>query len=187
MLRAGVTKEKIFKLSEKISNKEGYENLTMGHLARELGIKTPSLYKHVSDLEEIQEYLAVRGLSLLRFRLESLSHFSDIKYFNACVLEYRRFALENPGLYAAFQKTHVNRSTAVQLEAKKILDLIFRMLLEINIKKKDLISAARALRSCIHGFITLEKSGGFGMPEDLNKSFSYMIKIFIRGMSDSVK
>lgn len=183
MPRVGVTKEMIFSISEKIANGRGYENLTMGFLARELGIRTPSLYKHVRDLEEIREYLAVKGLSLLTANLKMKSRVPGTKALYAMAREYRNFALQNPGLYAAFQKTHVNRSPVVQNEAKKLLELIFNQLTGLSIKKQDLVHAARSLRSCLHGFIALERSGGFGMPGDLDKSFDYMIKNWMRGVS----
>src|SRR2546429_696874 len=41
----------------------------------------------------------------------------------------------------------------------------------------------RILRSIVHGFISLEVAGGFGMPVDLDASFHWLIKLFITGLS----
>jgi hypothetical protein len=34
----------------------------------------------------------------------------------------------------------------------------------------------------VHGFSTLEVSGGFGMPLDLDESFSRLVNVFIAGL-----
>lgn len=35
----------------------------------------------------------------------------------------------------------------------------------------DAIDATRALRAALHGFVGLERAGGFGLPADINRSF----------------
>lgn len=39
----------------------------------------------------------------------------------------------------------------------------------------DAIDAVRALRATLHGFITLEQAGGFGLPVDVDRSFDRLI------------
>jgi len=34
----------------------------------------------------------------------------------------------------------------------------------------------------VHGFTTLEVSGGFGMPLDLDESFARLVNLFIAGL-----
>jgi hypothetical protein len=46
----------------------------------------------------------------------------------------------------------------------------------------DAIHAVRALRSLVHGFATLEVSGGFGIPLDLDESFHRLVDLFIAGI-----
>jgi hypothetical protein len=38
------------------------------------------------------------------------------------------------------------------------------------------IDAARALRASLYGFVSLESSGGFGLPADVNRSFERYIQ-----------
>ncbi|MDD9208135.1 TetR-like C-terminal domain-containing protein, partial [Georgenia sp. 10Sc9-8] len=37
------------------------------------------------------------------------------------------------------------------------------------------VDAVRMVRSATHGFVTLETSGGFGMPRDVDRSFDRMV------------
>ena len=46
----------------------------------------------------------------------------------------------------------------------------------------DAVHAVRGLRSVVHGFATLEISGGFGMPLDLDESFVRLVDLFIAGL-----
>ena len=40
----------------------------------------------------------------------------------------------------------------------------------------DAIDAIRALRAALHGFVTLETSGGFGLPADIDRSFDRLVQ-----------
>ena len=44
------------------------------------------------------------------------------------------------------------------------------------------IHAIRMIRSLIHGFVSLEAAGGFGIPLDLEQSYDYAITVFIDGL-----
>ncbi len=37
------------------------------------------------------------------------------------------------------------------------------------------VDATRALRSALHGFVTLEASGGFGLPQDIARSYDQLV------------
>jgi hypothetical protein len=46
------------------------------------------------------------------------------------------------------------------------------------------IDATRALRAGLHGFITLEALGGFGMPRDVDASFEAMVAALVAAFAD---
>jgi hypothetical protein len=50
------------------------------------------------------------------------------------------------------------------------------------LEEDEAIHALRGLRSLVHGFATLEISGGFGIPLDLDESFSRLVDLFITGL-----
>src|SRR6266567_4569941 len=51
-----------------------------------------------------------------------------------------------------------------------------------GLNHEDAIHAIRGLRSIVHGFISLEVAGGFGMPVDLDASFHWLIDAFVTGL-----
>ena len=61
MSNNSISDELIIETSAILSNKIGLENLSLKMIAEELGIKSPSLYNHVSSLDEIKERLMIYG------------------------------------------------------------------------------------------------------------------------------
>ena len=59
MPRQGLSRDTVVAAAVKLANKKGYGELTLGNLARQLKIKPPSLYKHVANLEDLQDAVGV--------------------------------------------------------------------------------------------------------------------------------
>jgi hypothetical protein len=41
----------------------------------------------------------------------------------------------------------------------------------------------RAYRSALHGFVSLEVNGGFGLPQDVDESFEALVAVLVAGIS----
>ena len=182
MPRAGVTKEKVFAAAAELADRDGYAAVSLAAIAAHFGIRTPSLYKHIKNLEEVQEHLALLGYQgLLDAVRARVGDGSGIERLRAFAHAYRDFARRCPGLYAAAQPTHLSRGAAVQAVAREILNEVFAVLRENSVPEDELVHAARTLRSAVHGFVELELAGGFGLPEDLEVSFEYLLRRFASG------
>jgi len=46
----------------------------------------------------------------------------------------------------------------------------------------DALHATRGLRGLLHGFVSLETGGGFGVPLDLDESFRRLLQVFMAGL-----
>ena len=51
-----------------------------------------------------------------------------------------------------------------------------------GIAGEDAIHAVRAVRSALHGFVTLEREGGFGIPLSLDQSFATLVGMIEAGL-----
>src|SRR5215468_7083392 len=65
MPRAGLTAADVVQAAADIADERGYQQLTIGLVAARLGIRAPSVYKHVSGLAELQHQLATRAVTEL--------------------------------------------------------------------------------------------------------------------------
>lgn len=63
------------------------------------------------------------------------------------------------------------------------MQVAFDVLAGFGLRGDDAIDATRALRSALHGFATLEASGGFGLPADLDRSFDRLVRGLVRAFS----
>lgn len=88
---------------------------------------------------------------------------------------YRTWALEHPGRYATIQNAPTPGDTEDEAGSHSILQVATDILAGYKLADDDAIDAARTLRSALHGFITLESSGGFGLPVDTDRSFQQMV------------
>lgn len=177
MPRVGLNTEKLVAAAARLANQRGWSGLTLKDLARELGVRPPSLYKHIASLEDLGDKMAIQGTrqltEILRRRLAGVSGKRALKILAS---EYRRFAKEQPGLYATTQATHVNRSSEYQAEARELLALVFQVIAGAGVPEVEVVHFTRALRAAIHGFVDLEFKGGFGLKEDTEQSFDYLVE-----------
>lgn len=83
-----------------VLEKDGREALTMRRLADELGIKAPSLYKHLPDKAALEAALVEEGLAAMGTALHDAAARPGRAGPVAAVLAtYRRYGIDNPNLY----------------------------------------------------------------------------------------
>ena len=67
--RSNLTKHTVVQAAADLIDAEGPEALSLGRLARELGIRTPSLYNHVDGLPGLMRELSILNARNLADRL----------------------------------------------------------------------------------------------------------------------
>ena len=118
MPRAGLTEARVVDEAERMADEVGLSRLTLAAVAERLGVRQPSLYKHIDGMDALQRSLAVRAKSELanvlaraavgRERGEAIASLSHA---------YRAWALEHPGRYAAAQRAPMPGDADVLLES----------------------------------------------------------------------
>src|SRR5690242_8735185 len=177
-LRAGLDHAAVIQAAAKLADAEGLERLTLATLAGRLGIRTPSLYNHVDGLEGLRRDLALLGYRQLG---QSLARATIGKAGDEAVVAlaeaYRAFAQAHPGLYVAALQSPVPADDQAQAAASEVVEIVLAVLAAYRLHGDEAIHATRALRSALHGFVSLEASGGFGIPLDLDESFRRVVQM----------
>ena len=62
--------------------------------------------------------------------------------------------------------------------------MITAVLAGYHLDDDDAIDATRALRSTLHGFVTLELIGGFGLPVDVDRSYQRLIRGLVTALAN---
>jgi hypothetical protein len=69
---------------------------------------------------------------------------------------------------------------------EKAVGASFAVLRGYGLEGDDLVDATRAVRSAVHGFVMLEIAGGFGLPQDVDRSFARLIEMLDLGLGNRV-
>ncbi|MFV2021353.1 TetR-like C-terminal domain-containing protein [Micromonospora sp. LOL_023] len=181
MPRAGLDRATVIAAAAAAADERGLAALTMALLAERLGVRTPSLYKHVDGLAELRQGIAALAMTELGDALrDALQGVAGRDALTAAAWVIRSYATDQPGRYAAT----VGAAHDAEFEASsaRVLESLSAVLHGYRIDPAEQTHALRTLRSALHGFATLEQSNGFQLAADVDESFAWMIDFFDRGL-----
>jgi AcrR family transcriptional regulator len=174
--RTGLTREGVVEVATDLVETEGTSALTLSRVARELGVKPPSLYNHVDRLDDLRRDVALGATRELGNKLgRAAMGRSGRAAVIAVATEFRAFALAHPGLYelTTQARPHDAQFARAAMEATEPVIAILR---GYGLHAEEAIHAARMLRAALHGFVSLEGAGGFGLEVDIDDSFSWLVE-----------
>ncbi len=175
MPRAGLTRQGVIGEAARVADEIGYDRLTLAAIAQRFGVAVPSLYKHVDGLDAVRRGLAVLAVGELGDALAAAAGAADGDRLGAMADAYRRFARSHPGRYAATLRAAEPGDAEHAAAGEAVLGTVLAVLAGYGLTGADAIDAARALRAALHGFVALEAVGGFGIPQDVDRSFARMV------------
>lgn len=183
----GIDTETVLETAIELADTLGYEQVTLGLLAKQLGIKTPSLYNHIDGLPDLRKKLALSAMRQLRERLaEATIGKAGEEAIYAVGTAYITFVREHPGLYDATLGAPDQQHMDVKAAGEELLNLLLRVLAAFQLEQDDALHAVRGLRSIVHGFASLEANHGFNMALDRDESFRRLITTYTQGLSRQV-
>ncbi len=184
--RSNLTKQTVVQAAAELINAEGLEALSLGHLAEKLGIRTPSLYNHVDGLPGLLRELSILNARNLADRIsEAAIGQSGPGAVWAVMQAIHAYIKEYPGLYLSTLRasgTQAEVDPELEREEARSVKVGMAVMASFGLEGEAAVHALRGLRSLVHGFASLEISGGFGMPLDLDESFSRLMNLFIAGL-----
>jgi AcrR family transcriptional regulator len=184
--RAGLTPTTVIAEAAQLADEAGFEHLTLASLAARLGVRVPSLYKHVDGLDAVR-----RGVTLLAVRElgEALAGATaptpgrnERGGLRALADAYRAYATAHPGRYAATVRAARRGDTEHAAATDAVLATVLAVLDDRGLGDEEGIDAARVLRAAVHGFVALEAAGGFGLPRDVERSWQRLLDVLDRGL-----
>lgn len=173
----------ILQKATELVDEHGVNQLSIGSLAEKLEVRPPSLYNHLDGLNGLKQKLAIQGVKKLHeYMLQAAVGRSGDDAIREISQAYSQFVRTHPGLYDASTRFSDANDKELQQAQESVVQLVVQVLQAYNLKEEMAIHMVRGLRSILHGFTSIEQMGGFGMPLDINKSFSILINTFIEGI-----
>jgi AcrR family transcriptional regulator len=183
MPRAGLTLALVVARAGDLADLHGYDALNLAALAEQLGVRVPSLYKHITSLSDLQRRLAVEGLrGLGEAQRAAAVDRAGSDALHAVAHAYRHYAHTHPGRYAAAVRAPAPDDQEAQTVATGLTRMMLAIMRGYHLDGDAALHAVRAARAALHGFTALEQAAGFGMPYDIDTSFDQLITILDAGL-----
>ncbi len=175
----------VVEAARRLIERDGVEHLSLGLVAAEVGIKTPSLYRHVASKSELLRAVnenTLRGLfEAYELALASVDTGSAPEdKLMAIFRAHRTFAHANPVAYGqAF--------SAAEPGSRGDERALVRMVLPIQSIMADIagedasLNALRGALALVHGFVMLELNKQFQRGGDLTAAFEAAIAAYVAG------
>ncbi len=176
MPRMGLNHDRVVAEAATVADEVGLDHLALATVARRLGVSLPGLYKHIDSLDGLKRDLAVLGVRELTAAMSAAAvGRSGREALCAIAQAYRGYAAAHPGLAAASIRAPAPGDAEHEAAGQAAVAVLLAVLDGYRIEGADAIDAIRFLRVVMHGFVTLEAAGGFGLPQSVDGTFARII------------
>jgi AcrR family transcriptional regulator len=161
----------------------GLDAVTMQAVAERVGVRAPSLYKHVRDRAALIAAIADTALDELAGIMAPLAVDPDpAAGMRSAATAFRAFAHEHPRTYEILfanlpdsARGSPERNAAA---AAPVLSLAARM-----VGPERALEAARLVTAFAHGFISMELAGAFRLGGDVDAAYRYGVDVLVESMA----
>ncbi|MEV8025695.1 WHG domain-containing protein [Microbacterium sp. NPDC080220] len=185
MPRAGLDVDAVTRAAAELIDEQGLPALTMTALAERVGVRPPSLYKHVSgglpELGHRVATLAAQELAAL-FRDARSAQGGEPSLADVAAA-FRRYVSDHPGRYAASTAAEPKDDDDPLAHAlSDSLDALGGVLDRYGLPRTEHVHAIRMLRSILHGFAVLDAAHGFRIDVDVEASVAWSLELMDAGL-----
>jgi AcrR family transcriptional regulator len=172
---------------------DGLAGLTMQAVASHVGVRAPSLYKHVGDRDDLIRLVSEATVADLGNRMAAIGSSgsgstdtgsNDTSSANIAELarEFRRFAHEMP---AGYHLVFAPGPHAACPSAESLATAVAPLLAAATALAGPghALDAARTLTAWANGFLSMELSGSFNLGGDVNHAWEYGLASIIAAIS----
>lgn len=189
MKAKGLTKEIIVKEAILCIEDSGQPIISLHEIARRLEIKTPSLYNHIKNTNELRYevfgYAIDKFINVLEEAIKDKQKDDAVMAFAEA---YHNFAMQNKGLYRLIMSIPSENDDLSKQMAVPLLNVVVNMLSDYGLAEDMIAHYQRVFRAILHGFISQEDLGYFYYYNsiDLKKSRDIAVKCFLDGMHEEL-
>ncbi|MER5453697.1 WHG domain-containing protein [Micromonospora sp. NPDC002389] len=176
MPRAGLNPQVVVREAARLADEVGYHKLTLAALAGRLGVALPSLYKHVKGADALAQQLSALATAEIADEMTTAAAGrSGEDALRAVAAAYRSYARRHPGRYPATQRVPDPDDPAHVVAGRRAVEVVYAILRGYGIEGEAAVDGVRMFRAAVHGFVSLEAAGDFGLPREVDRSFDQMV------------
>jgi AcrR family transcriptional regulator len=183
MPRLGLDTAQVVREAARIADADGLAEVTLARVAQSLGVRAPSLYNHVNGLPGMLRLLTLLSLAELTDVLRDAAvGRSGADALRSVARAYRAYAQEHPGRYAATIRAPAPDDAELVGAGLRAVEVLVAVLGAWGFAGDEALHRVRVVRSALHGFISIEAEGGFGLALSLDDSFELVLQTVIAGL-----
>lgn len=169
--------------ARRILDAEGIDGVTMQRVARSVGVRAPSLYKHVPDRDALITLLTESISQELGERLEAAAGALDPRGdLHALADAFREFAHRWPAAYGLlFRRRPADADDDPSVDARAAAAVLRAA--ESLVGRARSLHAARMLTAFAHGFVSMELAGTFRLGGDVDAAWQYGLDHLIASLA----
>jgi AcrR family transcriptional regulator len=166
---------------------DGLEHLTMLRVAQAVGVRGPSLYKHVRDRGDLVRLISNDAIQELSSRVSAAATCDNPREdLQAIARTLRGFARDYPETYsllwARLPDTWRFDQELNVLATEPLLRAVGSL-----VGEADRLAAARMCFAWAHGFISMELAGAFRLGGDVDAAFEFGLGRLVAALSRPVR
>jgi len=176
--------DEIVRVGREVLDADGIEGLTMQRVATLVGVRAPSLYKHVRDRAALVRLIAGDYAEELGTALDAAAASNDpVVDLRAIAVAFRDYAHAHPGAYALlFTRVPDTWRLAIEEEpARGTFTALFRTVGALA-GPDHLLEASRTVVAWASGFVGMELAGAFRLGGDVDAAYAYGVERLIDGI-----
>lgn len=187
-MRNRLDKTIILDAAAKMTDEKGIANITLKSLAEELGVKSPSLYKHIKGLDELYKELMLYSWRLLEKDMmkAAIGKAKDDAIIAMCYA-YRNFVKLHSGLFETMQWYNMYKSDEHLQATDELVSILFQVLDGYELLEEQKVHIVRMLRGFLQGFLAIESHDGFGNSLSIDDTFDLSLQILLNGIHNLKK
>jgi AcrR family transcriptional regulator len=180
---ARTSREHIIEAARTILEREGADGLTMSAVAVAVGVRAPSLYKHVADRGDLVRLVLDATVADLGERLRAVPDAAPAERIAWLAHEFRAFGHERPaafGLMFAALPDRWRASPAGNAEAvRPLVDAATDL-----VGADHALDASRTMTAACVGFVSMELADAFRMGGSVDAAWGYLVETLVRALSE---
>lgn len=183
-MKTKITLERIMEVTVIVANKKGLFQVTLNDVSNALGIKTPSLYNHVSGIHDLYVHLSIYALKQYTETLtNSAIGLAKRDALEAIANASYEFSVNHPVLLNAIENPMLLDNELINQSKEHIVHFILKILKPYGFNPSKSIHITRSLRSYLYGFSMLSSQSLFQMNEDYHESFKLGLNALLDGFN----
>ena len=180
---ARTSDEAIVRAARSLLEEGGLDAVTMQGVADRVGVRAPSLYKHVAGRAALIGVVAADVIGELDGALAPALRAADpAEAVRIAAGNYRAFARHSPGAYQLlFSRLLPQARPSPEANAAGAAGVLF--IAQRLVGPARALEAARLLTAFVHGFVSMELAGAFRLGGDVDGAFEYALETILRGLA----